>query len=210
MGEGLMSALGQRRNLCSITEDPRWSELPIALVEEILSHDELPISSEAEVLALIAQWLGQRQHDKTDVARLLGSFRKCEHALVRVSDIDALMQALGMNILSCKEPRTGSGVWDPSFVVHRTEAAGPSQMGAASAETHATGEQDDCDNGEICHQLGPNVFLQQEPGSVRRCTSLPRFAYMHFVVTSRKTSSADSATQASGTSSGTAQPCPSV
>mmetsp|Transcript_32950 Transcript_32950/g.102654 ORF Transcript_32950/g.102654 Transcript_32950/m.102654 type:complete len:559 (-) Transcript_32950:66-1742(-) len=158
--ENLMSALRQRRNLCSITEDMRWQELPIILVEVILSQDDLPIASEAEVLTLIAQWLGNRRHSKQDVARLLGAFRKCENIWVRMPDIESLMLSLGIDLFSKRPPRTGSAVWDPSFVIHRHEAAGPAPLGAPAVEQPRL----ECDHGEICHQLGPKDFLQQEPG----------------------------------------------
>mmetsp|Transcript_34591 Transcript_34591/g.99637 ORF Transcript_34591/g.99637 Transcript_34591/m.99637 type:complete len:545 (-) Transcript_34591:186-1820(-) len=158
--EQLMSTLRQRRNLCSITDDPRWAELPIELVEGILSQDDLPIASEAEVLALIAQWIGGQRRGKQDVARLLGALRISGNTWVRVSDIDALIRALGLDILSSKVPRNGSAVWDPSFTVHRHETAGPSQLGVASADANLEAGQRDC----ICHQLGPKDYLQQEPG----------------------------------------------
>lgn len=175
--EQLMAALRQRRNLCSITEDFRWRELPIELVEVILSQDDLPIASEAEVLMLIAQWLGgsnvrkqSKKQEKQDVARLLGAFRKCDAIWVRVSDIEVLMKALGVDLFSAKEPRTGSSVWDPSFVIHRHEAAGPVPLGSANMSEQPRLE---CDHGEVCHQLGPKDFLQQEPGwmypGVHRC-----------------------------------------
>mmetsp|Transcript_38141 Transcript_38141/g.119002 ORF Transcript_38141/g.119002 Transcript_38141/m.119002 type:complete len:542 (-) Transcript_38141:87-1712(-) len=171
--EQLMAALSQRRNLCSITEDARWRELPIELVEVILSQDDLPIASEAEVLMLIAQWLGGDRGQgrrKQDVARLLRAFRKCENVWVRVSDIGALMGALGVDLFSSKEPRTGSAMWDPSFVIHRHEAAGPVPLGSAA---NADQPRLECDHGEVCHQLGPKDFLQQEPGwmypGVHRC-----------------------------------------
>jgi hypothetical protein len=169
--EQLMSALRQRRNLCAITENKCWRELPIELVESILSKDDLPIASEAEVLTLIAQWLGRRRRSKEDVARLLGTFRKSDSILVRVSDIEALMQALGYDVFSAKEPRTGSMVWDPAFVVHRQEqAAGKS---SSFTETSGSNEPQEGDPGEICHQLGSKDILQQEPGwmhpGVHRC-----------------------------------------
>lgn len=167
--EQLMASLHQRRNLCAITADPRWRELPIELVEIILSQDDLPIASEAEVLTLIAQWLGAgpqvRKRGRQDLARLLGAFRKCENVWVRVSDIEALMQALGKDLFSSKEPRTGAAVWDPSFVIHRHEAAGPVPLGSEPRL--------ECEQGEVSHHLGSKDFLQQEPGwmypGVHRC-----------------------------------------
>lgn len=165
----LMSTLRQRRNLCSITDDPRWAELPIELVEVILSQDDLPISSEAEVLALIAQWIGSHRRSKHQLARLLGAFRISSNSWVQVSDIDLLMQALGFDIFSGKEPRNGSAVWDPAFTVHRHETAGSAPLASAVADANTKAEQREC----ICHQLGPKDYLQQEPGwmypGVHRC-----------------------------------------
>mmetsp|Transcript_19500 Transcript_19500/g.42666 ORF Transcript_19500/g.42666 Transcript_19500/m.42666 type:complete len:556 (-) Transcript_19500:154-1821(-) len=171
--EQLKSALRQRRNLCAITGDPRWKELPIDFAEEILLQDDLPVATEAEVLTLIVQWLGTHGRTRHEVARLLGTFRKCENIWVRVSDVGLLMKALGVDIFSSKEPRTGSAVWDPSFVIHRHESAAPVPLGATASETHS-GEKWEFDHGEeICHQLGPKDFLQQEPGwmhpGVHRC-----------------------------------------
>jgi len=169
--EQLMSALQKRRNLCAITEDARWSELPINVVDEILSQDDLPIASEAEVLTLVVQWLGPVRRSKQDVARLLGAFRKCENIWVRVSDISGLMQALGYDVFSAKEPRNGSAVWDPSFAIHRHESAG-GPLSVAAAEAQSSGRDSEHAE-EICHQLGPKDFLQQEPGwmhpGVHRC-----------------------------------------
>mmetsp|Transcript_109166 Transcript_109166/g.305219 ORF Transcript_109166/g.305219 Transcript_109166/m.305219 type:complete len:569 (-) Transcript_109166:82-1788(-) len=165
--EQLMSALHQRRNMCLIAEDERWQELPVALVEAILSQDDLPITSEAEVLTLIVQWLGPHRCSARDVARLLGAFRKCESTLVRVSDVQALVESVELDIFSSKEPRHGSAVWDPSFAVHRHEAALTASVpiGAApDAEINSEG---------TLLQLGPKDALQQEPGwvhpGVHRC-----------------------------------------
>ncbi|CAE7437330.1 unnamed protein product, partial [Symbiodinium pilosum] len=72
-----------------------WEELPIGLVESILRQDYLPITSEAEVLTLIAKWIGSRQRREEDVTRLLRSFRKGDSVRVRISDMAALMGALG-------------------------------------------------------------------------------------------------------------------
>lgn len=169
-----MSALCQRRNLCAITENECWRELPIELVESILAKDDLPIASEAEVLTLIAQWLGRRRRSKADVARLLGTFRKCDSILVRVSDIENLMQALGYDAFSSEEPRTGSAVWDPAFVVHRQEAAaGKAGSWMETSGSNGLAVPQEGDPGEICHQLGTKDILQQEPGwmhpGVHRC-----------------------------------------
>lgn len=159
--EQLMASLRQRRNLCAITEDLRWSELPIAFTEEILSQDDLPIASEAEVLTLIVQWIGLQRRSKQDVRRLLGAFRKAQNLVVRVSDIGYILEALGVSVFCEREPRSGAAVWDPAFVIHRHESAGPVPLGTAAAEPPTPDKSDD---ETICHQLGPKDFLQQEPG----------------------------------------------
>ncbi|CAJ1392202.1 unnamed protein product, partial [Effrenium voratum] len=153
----LMSAMLLRRNLCAITDDPRWEDLPVGLVESILRQDDLPIACEAEVLTLIAKWIAGRKKREEDVTRLLRCFRRGDSVRVRVSDIAALMQALGWDIFSDKVPRKGAAVWDPNFIIHR-EGAGAMQ---ASAES---GERREGNNVEIIHQMGPKDFLQQEPG----------------------------------------------
>ncbi|CAJ1392203.1 unnamed protein product, partial [Effrenium voratum] len=179
----LMSAMLLRRNLCAITDDPRWEDLPVGLVESILRQDDLPIACEAEVLTLIAKWIAGRKKREEDVTRLLRCFRRGDSVRVRVSDIAALMQALGAilatilraaatwvrsygpigpsssgwDIFSDKVPRKGAAVWDPNFIIHR-EGAGAMQ---ASAES---GERREGNNVEIIHQMGPKDFLQQEPG----------------------------------------------
>lgn len=160
--EQLMSAIRHRRNLCFITEDERWRELPIDFAEEILAQDDLPIASEAEVLTLIVQWLGTQRRDRRDVARLLGAFRKSSNMWIRVSDVANLMEAWGVDVLSGKEPRTGSAVWDPSFMLHRHESAGQ-VLGQGANENHAN-NGGASENAELCYQLGPKDFLQQEPG----------------------------------------------
>jgi hypothetical protein len=156
--EQLMGALKLRRNLCAVTEDERWRELPVECIEEILSMDDLPISSEAEVLTLIAHWgCGQRSEPR-DITRLMGTFRRCEGLRVPISKIEVLMQAMGFDLLSSKEPRTGSALWDPPLVLHRQEAAG--NIATATIPVEKAGSN----YGEICHQLGPKDYLQQEPG----------------------------------------------
>lgn len=152
----LMSAMLLRRNLCAITDDPRWEELPVSLVESILRQDDLPIASEAEVLTLIAKWIGDKKKQE-DVVRLLRCFRKGDSVRVRIADIAALMQALGWDIFSDKVPRKGASVWDPNFVIHR-EGAGTAQCGPES------GERKEGNNVEIIHQMGPKDLMQQEPG----------------------------------------------
>ncbi|CAE7503874.1 unnamed protein product, partial [Symbiodinium necroappetens] len=64
--------------------------------------DNLPIASEAEVLTLIAKWIGSRQRKQEEVTRLLRSFRKGDSVRVRVADMAALMGALGWDIFSDK------------------------------------------------------------------------------------------------------------
>merc|ERR1712187_306049 len=80
LNDQIVCALQQRRHFCSIIEDSRWCSLPLETVELILSHDHLPVTSEAEVLTLISLWLRPRiEHDSfdsygvsaADVARLL-------------------------------------------------------------------------------------------------------------------------------------------
>eukprot|EP00913_Durusdinium_trenchii_P026772 g25113.t1 len=211
----LMNAMLLRRNLCAITDDPRWEELPVGLVESILRQDpcpvlraasgttsqvqdtmetpeslrgfcvpslhvfgaigptpriedDLPIASEAEVLTLIAKWIGDKRKQE-DVTRLLRCFRKGDNVRVRIADIAALMQALGWDIFSDKAqssrkciitpivPRKGASVWDPNFAIHR-EGAGTAQSGPES------GERKEGNNVEIIHQMGPKDLMQQEPG----------------------------------------------
>lgn len=159
--EQLLAGLRQRRNLCAITKDVRWSELPIEFVEEVLSQDDLPIASEAEVLTLIVQWIGVRRRSYQDVRRLLRAFRKAQSLVVRVSDIGHIIQALGVSVFCERVPRTGASVWDPEFVIHRHESAGPVPLGTAATEPHTPDKSDD---DTTCHQLGPKDFLQQEPG----------------------------------------------
>lgn len=72
-----------------------------------------------------------------------------------------IMQALGVSVFCEREPRTGASVWDPEFVIHRHESAGPVPLGTAAAEPHTP---DKSDHDTIFHQLGPKDFLQQEPG----------------------------------------------
>eukprot|EP00439_Symbiodinium_sp_Y106_P025476 s5179_g3.t1 len=155
----LMKQMLLRRNLCAITDDPRWEELPIGLVESILRQDNLPIASEAEVLTLIAKWIGSRQRKQEEVTRLMRSFRKGDSVRVRVSDMAALMGALGWDIFSDKVPRTGASVWDPNFTIHRHEGAGTQGTGPAESAERREGN-----TVEIIHQMGPKDFLQQEPG----------------------------------------------
>ncbi|CAE6952237.1 BTBD19 [Symbiodinium sp. CCMP2592] len=155
----LMKQMLLRRNLCAITDDPRWEELPIGLVESILRQDNLPIASEAEVLTLIAKWIGSRQRKQEEVTRLLRSFRKGDSVRVRVSDMAALMGALGWDIFSDKVPRTGASVWDPNFTIHRHEGAGTQGTGPSESAERREGN-----TVEIIHQMGPKDFLQQEPG----------------------------------------------
>lgn len=150
----LMDALKRRRNLCTVTEDPRWQEMPVSIVVEILSQDELPISSEAEVLTLMAQWIGNNPRSKEEVAQLLGALRMQRTAMVRVLDIDQIMQALGLDIFCSKSSRNGCGVWDPPFTVYRHEKQGhtPADIKQANPKTH------------VCHTLAAKDWMQQEPG----------------------------------------------
>jgi len=167
----LMNALRLRKNLCCITDDPRWEELPIGLVETILQQDDLPITSEAEVLTLIARWLGdESSKEEEDVTRLLRSFRKGENVRVCISDIAVLMRSLGWDIFSEKAPRTGASMWDPNFAIHCHEGAGTV---AGTVELAERQDGSEGDNFAVVHQMGPKDFLQQEPGwaypGVHRC-----------------------------------------
>merc|ERR1719247_89803 len=165
--EQLMGALKQRRNLCSVTEDERWRDLPVEYVEEILSMDDLPISSETEVLTLISHWGSGGSKEPSDITRLMACFRRCESLQTPISEIESMMQAMGYDLFSPRTPRTGSALWDPPLVIHRYEAAGNVSTAPLSAE------KKESNMGEICHQLGPKDYLQQEPGwmhpGVHRC-----------------------------------------
>ncbi|CAK9097717.1 unnamed protein product [Durusdinium trenchii] len=147
---------GCEKKLLPGCEELRWEELPVGLVESILRQDDLPIASEAEVLTLIAKWIGDKRKQE-DVTRLLRCFRKGDNVRVRIADIAALMQALGWDIFSDKVPRKGASVWDPNFAIHR-EGAGTAQSGPES------GERKEGNNVEIIHQMGPKDLMQQEPG----------------------------------------------
>lgn len=157
--EQLLAALKQRRDLCSVTEDERWCQLPVEYVEEILSLDDLPISSEIEVLTLISYWGAGRKKPTEDITRLMGCFRRCDNIRIPISGIETLMQAMGYDLFSTSEPRAGSALWDPPLVIHRHEAAGN-----AGSTAPLPAEKKESDDGEICHQLGPKDYLQQEPG----------------------------------------------
>eukprot|EP00927_Polykrikos_kofoidii_P038693 TRINITY_DN33101_c0_g1_i1.p1 TRINITY_DN33101_c0_g1~~TRINITY_DN33101_c0_g1_i1.p1 ORF type:complete len:481 (+),score=72.38 TRINITY_DN33101_c0_g1_i1:75-1517(+) len=60
----LLHALRSRRYFASVTSlagqveevDAAWEQLPVSFVESLLSSDELPVASEAEVLRLISRW----------------------------------------------------------------------------------------------------------------------------------------------------------
>lgn len=169
--EQLMSALRQRSNLSCVTEDERWRELPVEIVEEILSLDELPISSETEVLTLISHWVSGRVVSHQDIGRLLGTFRWSDNLRIQMAQMELLLQmAVGFEVFATGEPRNGSALWDPPLVVHRHEAAGNITTNVTNAEGTVETESK---NGEICHQLGPRDYLQQEPGwthpGVHRC-----------------------------------------
>lgn len=159
--EQLMLALRIRRNLFAVTQDERWQDLPIDFVEEILSQDDLPISSEAEVLTLIGHWVGGRQVHKQEMARLLGTFRRYDNLQISVPQLSVLLKALGYDLFAPGAARNGSGLWDPPLVLHRHEAAGNINTSASLAEAR---EAKESPHGEICHQMGPKDYLQQEPG----------------------------------------------
>eukprot|EP00929_Paragymnodinium_shiwhaense_P056804 TRINITY_DN28445_c0_g1_i1.p1 TRINITY_DN28445_c0_g1~~TRINITY_DN28445_c0_g1_i1.p1 ORF type:complete len:574 (+),score=81.25 TRINITY_DN28445_c0_g1_i1:53-1774(+) len=167
----LMGQLRKRTHLCAIAEDERWSDLPIGVVEEILSLDELPIASEAEVLTLISRWIGDLGRSKGEIARLMGAFRRCGNLYVRVADVSCLMQALGVDVFSAQSPRNGAAVWDPSFVLHRHESAGPVPLAPIGSDPQC--QPLDPSERECTYQLGCKDFLQQEPGwthpGVHRC-----------------------------------------
>eukprot|EP00403_Amphidinium_massartii_P005530 CAMPEP_0178374658 /NCGR_PEP_ID=MMETSP0689_2-20121128/2489_1 /TAXON_ID=160604 /ORGANISM="Amphidinium massartii, Strain CS-259" /LENGTH=526 /DNA_ID=CAMNT_0019994633 /DNA_START=16 /DNA_END=1593 /DNA_ORIENTATION=+ len=179
--EQLMAALTRRRNFCAVTQDRRWAALSIDFVEELLSHDDLPVMSEAEVLGLIDSWTsasGNRQ----DTRRLLGTFRKGESVSVHISEIEAVVKALGVPFLSNDEPRTGAAVWDPLLLLHQPEAAGKfmiSPQPAPSVDPPSAGILENVHVSESSnlfesrHLLGPKDVLRQEPGwlppGVRRC-----------------------------------------
>eukprot|EP00446_Apocalathium_sp_SHHI-4_P019684 CAMPEP_0177279828 /NCGR_PEP_ID=MMETSP0367-20130122/70040_1 /TAXON_ID=447022 ORGANISM="Scrippsiella hangoei-like, Strain SHHI-4" /NCGR_SAMPLE_ID=MMETSP0367 /ASSEMBLY_ACC=CAM_ASM_000362 /LENGTH=389 /DNA_ID=CAMNT_0018736519 /DNA_START=4 /DNA_END=1169 /DNA_ORIENTATION=- len=55
--QSLRLALRSRRHFSQVTaEDTQWEQLPVSFIEALLSGDELPIVSEAEVLHLLARW----------------------------------------------------------------------------------------------------------------------------------------------------------
>eukprot|EP00928_Gymnodinium_smaydae_P008123 TRINITY_DN12940_c0_g3_i1.p1 TRINITY_DN12940_c0_g3~~TRINITY_DN12940_c0_g3_i1.p1 ORF type:complete len:874 (-),score=183.43 TRINITY_DN12940_c0_g3_i1:57-2579(-) len=58
MLQSFLLALQSRRNFILVTEDEvaKWDKLPVSFVEALLSSDELPVASEAEVLGLLARW----------------------------------------------------------------------------------------------------------------------------------------------------------
>eukprot|EP00929_Paragymnodinium_shiwhaense_P089099 TRINITY_DN49338_c0_g1_i1.p1 TRINITY_DN49338_c0_g1~~TRINITY_DN49338_c0_g1_i1.p1 ORF type:complete len:559 (+),score=101.17 TRINITY_DN49338_c0_g1_i1:82-1758(+) len=162
----LLSRLRQRRYFCAISEDSRWSDLPLALVEEILSQDDLPLASEAEILSLIVKWWGTGQgRCRQDMARLLSTFRKAENIYVRTTDVYRLVQALGLDVFSSQKPRNGCYLWDPPFTLHDGE---PALVSGSELRRDGTAAAQ-----EIHYQMGPKDFLQQEPGwtnpGVHRC-----------------------------------------
>mmetsp|Transcript_52402 Transcript_52402/g.125176 ORF Transcript_52402/g.125176 Transcript_52402/m.125176 type:complete len:545 (-) Transcript_52402:53-1687(-) len=171
----LMSALRHRRCLCLVSEDERWQDLPADFVEEILSQDDLPITSEAEVLRLIAHWGEGPDRSPREVKRMLRTVRKSDSLSVHISDLEALMaQVLDLEVFSTALPRNGSSLWDPSFVVHRHEAAGNITTTPAVAVPLTTAEGLSPGRpGETKQQLGAKDLLQQEPGwmppGIHRC-----------------------------------------
>lgn len=175
--EQLMASLRRRRHLCMIAEDPRWRDLPVEFVEEVLQLDDLPINSEAEILALIAKWVGT-EHDvpgpctiaeggavavppahsytperRKDVLRLLGCFRKNKDLEVRIADIQPLFAALNLDIFADAKPRAGNMRLDPGFVIHRHEKS--------SSSMTPKHESFECPG---VYHLGSRDLLQQEPG----------------------------------------------
>jgi len=54
----LLFALRSRRHFMLVTEDAagRWEQIPVCFVEALLSLNELPVVSEAEVLQLLSRW----------------------------------------------------------------------------------------------------------------------------------------------------------
>ena len=57
-----------RRHFAQVTESPQFPELPVHFVHELLSSDSLPVTSEAEVLRLIAKWAVGKP--RADVAKV--------------------------------------------------------------------------------------------------------------------------------------------
>lgn len=73
--------LATRRQFCAVTRDPRWSSLPVDLIEDTLKCDGIPISSETEVLSLIERWNANADKKKDQIVRLLCCFRPDEDTL---------------------------------------------------------------------------------------------------------------------------------
>lgn len=67
--------LAARDQFRAVTRDPRWASLPVEFVQDTLSYDLMPISSETEVLNLIERWNAKADKSKADIVRLLGCFR---------------------------------------------------------------------------------------------------------------------------------------
>jgi len=67
--------LAARKQFRCITRDHRWASLPVEFVETALKFDNMPISSEMEILNLIERWNAAADKPKYMVIRLLNCFR---------------------------------------------------------------------------------------------------------------------------------------
>eukprot|EP00930_Biecheleria_cincta_P028833 TRINITY_DN20086_c0_g1_i1.p1 TRINITY_DN20086_c0_g1~~TRINITY_DN20086_c0_g1_i1.p1 ORF type:complete len:623 (+),score=110.87 TRINITY_DN20086_c0_g1_i1:73-1869(+) len=83
--------LSTREQFRAVTRDPRWCSLPVSFVENTLSYDGMPISSEIEVLSLIERWNATADKSKQDIVRLLRCFRPSEETRAALKNWLSLM-----------------------------------------------------------------------------------------------------------------------
>jgi len=113
--QSLLLALRSRRNFTLVTEDPdgRWEQLPVSFVEALLSSDELPVVSEAEVLHLLARW--------------------ASGALARQDDESLEGGSVGSPLMPPRQPATGSCIpKEDSYPISTVEPGFESHEGNGS------------------------------------------------------------------------------
>eukprot|EP00397_Hematodinium_sp_SG-2012_P034727 GEMP01037271.1.p1 GENE.GEMP01037271.1~~GEMP01037271.1.p1 ORF type:complete len:556 (+),score=53.10 GEMP01037271.1:20-1687(+) len=146
--DSFMESLKVRKHLCKVADDRRWGELPVDVVEEILSMEELPVHCEADVLNLISRWLGDtsKKDSKENARRLLRCFRvgKDVHLKLTCSEIQPILDILKTGNLIPKLDWPRAFMRDPPFIVNSHDD-NPSRQ-------------------EIEYVMGPRDFLQQVPG----------------------------------------------
>eukprot|EP00397_Hematodinium_sp_SG-2012_P016441 GEMP01016772.1.p1 GENE.GEMP01016772.1~~GEMP01016772.1.p1 ORF type:complete len:579 (+),score=113.46 GEMP01016772.1:133-1869(+) len=167
-----LTILKSRRHFQSVSEDPRWGNIPPRFFERLILEENLSLSGEEEIIRLLLRWVEKTQN-RPVVLRILEKWRAPKELVFRSNDWTSFMAILlggDEPVFSLTSPREKNCYLGPSFVIYR-DAPGINGPKATTIPS-STGMR--LQSGTEPISMYPRDLLFQENGFAWNAPEIPR------------------------------------